>query len=106
MTARWMLVLIAGISIPAWGQSKSQDRVALTARQLARTLIDRGLQIGEEGVALPANVVATEPSPMLDVLSGGRLEDQPPVEHSVGRSWVKLSCQYIQHWTDRKSTRL
>jgi len=91
MTARWMAVLwMAAMSLPVWGQS--QDRFAITERQVARTLSGRGMQIADEQVSLPTRVVATEPFPVLDILSIEPLSGRQSTEHSEVRSWVKLAC--------------
>ena len=83
---------MAVTGIPGWGQTQPQGRFALTVRQVAPMLTAQGIQIGDEQISLPANVVATEPSPLLDVLSVGALGDQQPDDRLVGRSWVKLAC--------------
>jgi hypothetical protein len=83
-------LLMAAISIPGWGQS--QDWFALSARQVARALSDKGIQLGNKQVSLPAIVVATEPNPVLEVLSVEPLDDQLSGEHSGTHSWVKLGC--------------
>lgn len=91
MTARWTAVLwVLAMSLPGWGQS--QDRFALTEGQIARTLTGKGMQVADEQVSLPAKVVATEPFPLLDILSIEPLSGQRPMEHSEARSWVKLAC--------------
>jgi hypothetical protein len=91
MTARWIVVLwMAAMTLQGWGQS--QDRFALTARQVARTLADRGIQVADGQVSLAAKVVATEPFPVLDILSVEPLGDRQSAEQSKPRSWVKLAC--------------
>jgi hypothetical protein len=91
MKARWVLgLLMAATSIPGWGQS--QDWFALSAGQVARALSDKGMQLGNKQVSLPASVVATEPNPVLEVLSVEPPDDQLFGEHSGTHSWVKLGC--------------
>ena len=91
MTAKFVLVmLLATMSVSAWGQS--QDRFALTARQVARALSDKGMQIDGKQVSLVANVVATEPNPVLDVRTVEPLGDPLPGEHSGTQSWVRVDC--------------
>jgi hypothetical protein len=91
MTARWIAVLLIA-AMPAWGQSPSQDRFVLTAGQVARALSDRGRQTTDEQVSLQARVVATEPYPVLDILSVEPLGKRQLAEHSPARSRVKLAC--------------
>jgi hypothetical protein len=81
---------MAAMSLPVWGQS--QDRFAITERQVARALAGRGMQVADEQVSLPTQVVATEPFPVLDILSVEPLSGRQPTAHSDVRSWVKLAC--------------
>lgn len=91
MTSRWILVLwMAAINLPGWGQSQLPDRFALTTGQVARALSDSGIQTTDEQVSLLARVVATEPYPALDILSVEPLAKGP--QHSPARSRVKLAC--------------
>jgi hypothetical protein len=78
--------------MPGWGQSQLQDRFALTPGQVARALSGAGMQTTGEQVSLPARVVATEPSPVLDILSVEPLGKGQLAEHSLARSRVKLAC--------------
>jgi hypothetical protein len=90
MSIRWIVVVgIIAISMPQWGHA--QERFALTTHQVAQTLADRGIQVGETQVSMVANVVATEPSPKLDILSVQQFP-APYAEHTEARSWVKLVC--------------
>jgi len=95
MTTRWMSALVTmAICLPVWGQSKLQGNFTLTTQQVARTLSDNGIQTVEEQVSLLAKVVATEPSPLLDVLSVTPLGDRSPgKQHSEAHSLVKLACR-------------
>ena len=78
MSARWLSVsLIAAMSMPGWAQSQLQDRFALTPGQVARALSAGGIPATEEQVSLLTRVVATESSPVLDVLSVEPLSKQP-----------------------------
>jgi hypothetical protein len=79
--------------MPGLGQSQLQDRFALTAAQVARALSESGMQTTEEQVSLLTRVVATESSPVLDVLSVEPLGKQPMADHSRTRSRVKLACR-------------
>jgi hypothetical protein len=92
MKARWIpFLLIAATGLPVSLQAQSQNRFALTAPQVARALSDSGIQTTGEQVSLLTRVVATEPSPKLDILSVETLGKGPLAEHSV-RARVKLAC--------------
>jgi hypothetical protein len=94
MTARWLpIFLMAAMSVPGWGQSPSRERFPLTERQVARALSERGIQTADEQVSLSARMVATEPEPILDVLSVETLGESPSAKHSQVRSRVKLACR-------------
>jgi len=91
MKAKWVAVLLtAAVSMPSWGQS--QERFALTTQQVARALSDGGIQTAAETVELPARVVATEPNPVLDILSVELLGNRLSGEHSGIHKWVRLAC--------------
>ena len=93
MSARWLSVsLIAAMSMPGWAQSQLQDRFALTPGQVARALSAGGIPATEEQVSLLTRVVATESSPVLDVLSVEPLSKQSMAAHSPARSRVRLGC--------------
>ncbi len=92
MKTRWIpFLLIAATGVPVSLQAQSPDRFALTAPQVARALSGSGIQTTAEQVSLLTRVVATEPSPMLDILSVETLGKGPLAEHSV-RARVKLAC--------------
>ncbi len=92
MRARWIPVLLmAAMGMTGRGQSQLQVRFALTPEQVARALSNGGMQTGDHQVSLPARVVATEPSPMLDILSVEPI-GKAQVAHSPSRSRVKLAC--------------
>ena len=77
MTARWMpALLMVAMSLPGWGQSQPRRALRSRAHQVAQTLSGNGIQIMDEQVSLLANVVATEPAPMLDILSVEPLGDR------------------------------
>jgi hypothetical protein len=93
MTTKWIAVLLmSAISLPGWGQSQSKDRFVLAVDQVARALSKSGVQVAGPQVSLLANVVATEPDPLLDVLTveplGGRSSGKLADAHSL----VKLAC--------------
>jgi hypothetical protein len=94
MTTKWMAaLLITAMSAPSWGQqSQPKGRFALTADQVARTLSGRGLQVADQQVSLLANVVATEPNPLLDVLTVEPLGPRGPDKRPVAHSLVRLAC--------------
>jgi hypothetical protein len=50
------------------------------------------MQIGDQQVSLLANVVATEPYPVLDILSIEPPSDRLSGERSATHSYVKLAC--------------
>ena len=93
MTARWLSVsLMAAITTLGWGQSQPQDRFALTAGQVARTLSDKGMPTDDDQVSLLARVVATEPDPALDIVSVAAFSKGLVAGRSTVRSRVKLAC--------------
>jgi hypothetical protein len=73
-------------------QSQLQRRFPLTAHQVAQALSANGIQTVDEQVVLLAQVVATEPAPVLDVLSVAPLGSRSPDKHSELHSLVKLGC--------------
>jgi hypothetical protein len=90
MTARWIpICFMAAMGVAGWGQSQPQEHFALTARQVARALSERGIQTADEQVSLLARVVATKPNPILDILSVATLGEGQFRE----RSRVKLACR-------------
>jgi hypothetical protein len=94
MTAKWIGVLaVAAINVAGWSQSQLQDRFAITADQVARAVSAGGIEVAAEQVSLPANVVSTEPNPVLDVLSVEPLSDRWFGGRSGAHSWVKLACR-------------
>ena len=93
MTAKWMpALLMATVCLPGWGQSRPQQRFALTAHQIAQALSGSGNRIEDQQVTLLAQVVATEPSPILDIVSAKPLGDRLAGKHDGSRLLVKLAC--------------
>src|ERR1700733_9704052 len=93
MTARWtpfLLMAAMGGTLPA--SSQSQDRFSLTAAQVALALSASSMPTAAEQVSLLTRVVATEPQPVLDVLSVEALGNRPIAEHPGVRLRVKLAC--------------
>jgi hypothetical protein len=88
-TRAFTLLLMAAMTVPAWGQSSSH--FALTAEQVARALSVGGIATAAQQVSLPARVVAAETAPALDILS-----IEPPFSKTQltghGPSRVKLAC--------------
>jgi len=94
MKARWIpFFLMAAMGVPARGQSQSHDRFALTASQVALAISLSGMQTTPEHVSLLTRVVATEPAPVLDVLSVETLGKGFLTENSGVRLRVKLACR-------------
>jgi hypothetical protein len=94
MKARWIpFLFMAAMGVPARGQSQSQDRFALTASQIALAISFSGMQTTPEHVSLLTRVVATEPAPVLDVLSVETLGKGLSTESSGVRWRVKLACR-------------
>jgi len=93
MTVRWMPVLfIVGASLYGWGQPQPKQCFALTVKQVAQTLSDKGMQTSYQQVSLLAKVVATEPDPALDVLSVAPLDDESAGQPEETRFRVKMGC--------------
>lgn len=89
------VLLMMAASLPGWAQAQSQfqRRFSLTAHQVAQALSGNGIQTMDEQVLVLAKVVATEPSPVLDILSVVPLGDSSPSTHSQMHSLVKLGCR-------------
>jgi len=85
-------LLMAAMGLPAWGQALPQGHFALTTTEVAQTLSASGIRTTGEQVSLLAQVVASRPSPMLDVLSVEPLGGQLGVRHPDTSSLVKLAC--------------
>jgi hypothetical protein len=94
MTVRWISVvaLMVALNAPVRGQSKGGARFPLVASGVAQSLSVNGVKIEGQQVSLLAKVVATEPNPMLDVVSVVRLGDRSSNQPSGIRSLVKLAC--------------
>jgi hypothetical protein len=93
MTAKSIAMLAAAaMSIAGWSQSLPQDRFVITADQVARAVSSGGIEVTAEQVSLLANVVSTEPSPVLDVLSAMPLNNRWSGGNSGSHFYVKLAC--------------
>jgi hypothetical protein len=88
-------LMIVAMGLPGLAQSQSQvqGRFPLTAHQVAQTFSSNGIQTADEQVLLLAKVVASEPSPVLDILSVEPLADRSAGKHREARSLVKLGCR-------------
>ena len=97
MTTRWIAAaLTAAVSLAGWGQSSSRpdsgDHFSITTQLVAQTLSGRGMRIEDRQVSLLAKVVATEPHPVLEILTVGPLDDHSSVKNSIRGTLVKLVC--------------
>ena len=93
MTAKSIAMLAAAaMSIAGWSQSPPRDRFVITADQVARAISSGGIEVTAEQVSLLANVVSTEASPELDVVSAIPLNNRWPEGNSGSHSYVKLAC--------------
>jgi hypothetical protein len=88
-------MLMMAMGVPGWAQAQSQlqRRFPLTAHLVAQALSGNGIQTMDEQVSLLARVVATEPAPVLDILSVVPLGSRSPGEHGELHSLVKLGCR-------------
>lgn len=96
MTTRWMpALMMVAIGLPGWVQfaCQAQGRFPLTAHQVAQTLFDNGVRTADEQVSLLAQVVASEPAPVLDILSIEPLGDRSSGKRRESRSLVKMGCR-------------
>jgi hypothetical protein len=85
-----MAMAVLGITQQA--PSQLQDRFPLTTAQVAGAVSLSGMPTDAQHVSLLTRVVATEPEPVLDVLSVETLGKRPLDEHSDVRLRVKLAC--------------
>lgn len=96
MTTRWMpALLMVAMTMPAWVRAdcQTQGHFPLTAHLVAQALTAHGIETADDQVSLLAMVVASEPSPLLDVLSIEPIADQATGKRRVSRSLVKLGCR-------------
>ncbi len=95
MTTKWIpALLMVAMGLPWGGQSacQAQGRFPLTAHMVAQTLCGSGIQTADEQVTLLARVVASKPSPVLDILSVEPLDDRSWGKRRAARVLVKLAC--------------
>ena len=88
-----LLMMAMGLPGCVQAQSQLQRRFPLTAHQVAQALSGNGIQTMDEQVLLLANVVATEPAPVLYVLSVEPVGDRSPGTRRDLHSLVKLGCR-------------
>jgi len=96
MKTRWIPALvIAAIGLPGWAQSHSQmqGRFPLTAHLVAQTLTDDGVQTADKQVSLLANVIASQPEPVLEILSIEPFSGRSTNRRCDSCSLVKLGCR-------------
>jgi hypothetical protein len=88
-------LLMVAMGLPGWvqAQSQMQGRFQISMHQVAQTLTANGVQTLDEQVQLLAKVVATEPSPVLEVVSVEPLGDRSPGKNRESRSLVKMGCR-------------
>lgn len=93
MTSKWIAAgLMAAMSLAGWRQLNAQRSFALTTRQVAQALSSNGIRITEQQVSLLARVVATDPNPVLDILSVEPLDVRLGEKYPEARSMVKMAC--------------
>jgi hypothetical protein len=94
MRARLIEILLAAtVALPCMGQTQPQSHFAVTAQQVARVLSDRGMPVTGDRVSLLANVVASEPHPVIDILSVKPWANEASGPMAAPRSLVKLACR-------------
>jgi hypothetical protein len=91
-----VILLAATAALSGWGQSPSQsstqNHFVVTSHQVALTLSDRGMPVSDDHVSLLANVVATDPHPVLDVLSVKPWGTESTGTQAESRSLIELAC--------------
>ena len=91
MAIRWIAVIsLAVMGLSQLGQS--QERFAITTHQVAQALAEKGIQVSDTQVKLVAKVVATDPSPQLDVVSEAPFVSPQNADHAEAPAWVKVAC--------------
>lgn len=93
---RWIpVLLVAAMGLPIWAQDQPQlpSRYPLSSHLVAQTLSANGMEALDEDVTMLANVVATEPAPVLEILSIEPLGNRSLTNHGTMRSLVKLGCR-------------
>jgi hypothetical protein len=96
MKTKWIpALMMAAMSLPGWVHSpcQAQGRFPLTAHLVAQALSQSGIQTADEQVSMLASVVASEPVPVLDILSIEPLGERSPGKHGESHSLVKMGCR-------------
>jgi hypothetical protein len=96
MTNRWIpALMMVAMGLPGWAQTASQvqSRFPLTPHQVAQALSGNGIQVADDQVSLLATVVASESSPLMEVLSVKPLGDRSSGKRRESHSLVKLGCR-------------
>ncbi|MGD0938449.1 MAG: hypothetical protein ABR905_01970 [Terracidiphilus sp.] len=96
MKTRWIpALMIVAMGWPGcfYSPCQAQGRYSLTPHRVAQTFTANGIETADEQVSLLANVVASEPAPVLDILSINPLGDRSPGKHRESRSLVKMGCR-------------
>jgi hypothetical protein len=92
MTATWVpFLLMAAMGAAPPAPSQSQNHFPLTEAEVALAVSASGMPTASECVSLLTRVVATEPAPVLDVLSVETLGKESR-DHENVRWRVKLAC--------------
>jgi hypothetical protein len=88
-------LMMVAMSLPGWVHSRcqAQGRCPITAHLVAQALSQSGIQTADEQVSMLASVVASEPAPVLDILSIDPLGDRSKGKHGESRSLVKMGCR-------------
>jgi len=87
------LLLFAALSMPGLGRAQVQDRFVLTPAQVAHALQETGRNIDAGQVTLPARVVASVPSPALDIVAIQPAVQSRLIPHPTARALVRLACR-------------
>ena len=89
-------ITFALCTLPLHGQLRPVQHYALSAAQVARILTkafaERGVLIGDSQVVLPADVLASDPDPVLEVRGIETLGHLPANQSGEVSSAVKLAC--------------
>jgi hypothetical protein len=93
MTARWIqLLLMAALGVTCQAPCQLQTHFPLTAAQVALAVSASGMPTTAGHVSLLTRVVATDPEPVLDVLSVETLGKGPLAGNPDVRLRIKLAC--------------
>jgi len=87
------VVVMAAIGLPGWAFCQSQSRFPLTAHRVAEMLTESGRQTSDAQVSLLANVTASEPAPLLEILSVEPFAGRTSSQRCDSCSLVKIGCR-------------